>query len=370
MKEVLLGAALALTIWGALSRLDTVEAPAAVPQAVADDGGPLQEVVLHFDPRALDAVGPTYRDLLLAFDPSVAVTVVVASVEDMATFRRLADAWGMVAPERLRMVVAGRRISTWSRDRYTLLDAGGRGVLLVPPRPTEGNEARENDWAVPFALAAARPFDISVEVAPAVFDGGDLLVGGDYVLATQLLRGRNLGGPLGDAGRLGSWLRTASGRGPILLGETPGTVPGHHIGMFVTPLGGRTVLVGDPDAGLSLLPPGAALPLPVDRRPGTLESFRRIAQELEARGFTVLRAPLVPLTDGLTYLSYNNALLERRRDGLHAYVPQFGLPTLDAAGRAAYESAGVTVHPIDVRGIYVWNGTVRCLVNVLRRGAA
>ena len=28
---------------------------------------------------------------------------------------------------------------------------------------------------------------------------------------------------------------------------------------------------------------------------------------------------------------------------------------------------GVVVHPIDASRIYVWNGSVRCLVNVLRR---
>ena len=78
--------------------------------------------------------------------------------------------------------------------------------------------------------------------------------------------------------------------------------------------------------------------------------------------------PLVPLSDRVTYVTYNNVLLERRPDGqLHAYVPQFGLPRLDAAGRRAFTNEGVVVHPIDVTRIYAQNGTVRCLVNVLDR---
>lgn len=366
MRDVALGVALALVVWGAVAAAGRGEPePPAAPVAVADDGGALREVVIHWDPRALDAVGPTWRDLLRELPPSVVVHVVAASAAEFEAFAELAASWG-ADPARLRPVVAGRRVSTWSRDRYTLLSGDDEAVLLVPPRPTEGNKARENDWAAPFALAAAHPFDVRVQVAQAVFDGGDLLVGDRVVLATQLLRGRNLGGALGDPVRLGSWLRTATGREPVLLGASPGTVPGHHIGMFVTLLG-DTVLVGDPDAGLALLPPAAELPHAPDRRPGTLRSFHAIAEDLAARGLDVRRVPLVPLEDGLTYVSYNNALVERRADGLHAYVPQFGLPTLDAAGRAAYEAAGATVHPIDVRGIYRWNGTVRCLVNVLRR---
>jgi hypothetical protein len=92
-----------------------------------------------------------------------------------------------------------------------------------------------------------------------------------------------------------------------------------------------------------------------------------VAQELTLAGFDVRRVPLVPLDDGLTYVSYDNALLERRGGALHVYLPQFGFPELDARGRAVYEELGAVVHPIDVTGIWPYNGTVRCLVNVLRR---
>lgn len=243
-------------------------------------------------------------------------------------------------------------------------------MLLVPPRPTESNDARVNDWSAPFALAAARPFRTRVEVSPAVFDGGDLVATATHVFATAVLRGRNEGGPLGATANLGSWLRTATGLEPVLLGEDPRAVPAHHIGMLVTPIGGRTVLVGDAALGLALLPDDAPLPRPADRRPATIEAFHRVARALEAQGFDVRRIPLVPLVDGLTYISYNNVLLERRHDGrLHVYLPQAGIAPLDAAGRAVWEEVGAVVHPIDTRSVYPWNGTVRCLVNVLSRGA-
>ena len=237
------------------------------------------------------------------------------------------------------------------------------------PRPAREHAARHNDYQAPFALAREAGEGTRVQVAPLIFDGGDLIASEHHVFATALLLQRNEGGALGEREVLGRWLARHTGQRPVLIGETADQVPEHHVGMFLTPLGGRRVLVGDPDLGLSLLPRGAALPRAVERRPGELERFRRVARELRAQGFTVIPAPLVPLRESLTYVTYNNAILERRADGrLHAYVPQFGIETLDAAGRAAYAGEGVVVHPIDVRRVFQHNGTVRCLVNVLRRG--
>ncbi len=342
--------------------------PAAHARLAPDNDGALAELVLHFDPRAEAAAAPTYRDLLRALAPSVKVLVVVERAADFERFRALLATWRIAAPDRVHPVVVGKPITTWSRDRFTLLERGGRRVLLVRDRPAEGPAARQNDWLAPFALARAAGSEVEVERTPLLFDGGDLLATGQHVLATAVLLGRNRGGTLGDPHLLRRWLRATSGLEPILIGEEPEDVPPHHICMVLTALGGRTILVGDPAAGLALLPADAKLPLAVDRSEETTRRFERVAEVLTARGLRVVRVPLVPLSDGLTYLSYNNSIVERRPDGrLHAYVPQFGVPVLDAAGRAAYQREGVVVHPIDAREIYVWNGSVRCLVNVLQR---
>ena len=368
MRDVLLGAVSAIALVVGLSAVTAPEARRDVlPRIVPDNGGAFRELAIHFDPRAEALAGPAYRDLLRALDPSVAVWVAVKDEADFDRFLELVAAWGVQHPGRFQPAVTGRRITTWSRDRYTLLERGNERVLMVPPRPNEGNEARENDWTAPFAIAMAHG-GVHVEVAPLVFDGGDLVATEDTVFATALLRGRNLEGTLGSPALLSSWLAAFTGREPVILGTEPEDVPGHHIGMFVTPIGGRVVLVGDPDLGLSLLPDDARLPLEADRSEETLETFRLVARELEERGFDVRRIPLVPLSDGLTYISYNNVLLEHRSDGLlHAYVPQLGVPALDRAGLDAYRAIGAVVHPIDASAIYAWNGTVRCLVNVLAR---
>lgn len=369
MTQTITGAVVALAV---VIGLGVVRQRSAPPPAVivADNGAALTEVAIQFDPTVVAEVGDTYRDLLTEIPASVVVHVIVNEAADYDRFMSLVDEWHVADRDRFRPVEVGRRITTWSRDRYTLVERGDRAVLLVPPRPNRGNEARENDWHAPFALAAEAD-EVDAEIAELIFDGGDMTATATHVFATAVLRERNHGGDLYDLDALRGYLRRHTGKAPVILGETAADVPGHHIGMFVTPLDERRVLVGDPDVGIALFAASAAdpaaLPLPIDRRDDSLQRFRNVANQLEARGFEVIRAPLVPLVDGLTYVTYNNALLEHRDGALHAYVPQFGLDSMDAAGRAAYEDAGVVVHPIRVDDVYRYNGTVRCLVNVVSR---
>jgi hypothetical protein len=70
------------------------------------------------------------------------------------------------------------------------------------------------------------------------------------------------------------------------------------------------------------------------------------------------------------YVTYNNVLIDDRADGRHVMVPQYGVPELDAAGRAVWEGLGFVVHPIDVSRLYVHGGALRCVAAVVRRGPA
>ena len=369
MRELTLMLVTAMVLFGRAEPHELPKRPAR-KHIVADTGGAFGHLVLHFDPRAEEEVAPTYRDLLRATEPTVRFTVVVAERAHFDRFRHLLQSWRIANPSRFQPVVVGRDVTTWSRDRYTLLTQGNKRILLVQPEPHRAIRARRNDWYAPFAIARAQGPDVEVQIAPVTFDGGDLTATDKHVFATGLLLGRNASNPHGERSRMTAWLRRMTGRVPVIIGRSPADVPPHHVGMFITPLGNRTVLVGDPAAGLTLLPKNAQLPLPVDKRPASHKRFEFVAQALTRAGFRVVRVPLVPLSDGVTYVTYNNAIVERRADGrLHAYVPQFGLAALDAAGRAAFTSQGVVVYPIDVRRIYRHNGTVRCLVNVLARRA-
>lgn len=370
MKQTILGALAAIILVlgiGALRGRDT----AVKFTVIADNGGAMAAVAMHFDPRVVAEVSETYQDLLRELPQAVRIHVIVEKSEDFEVFKKLLVDWSIPVGERFQRVVVGKRITTWSRDRYTLLHGDDKPLLLIPPRPTEGNEARRNDWDAPFALAKAVP-GLDTKTAELMFEGGDFTATDTYIFATALLRERNQGGDLYDEKKLRDWLRLNTGKTPIILGDSLNQVPEHHIGMFVTPIDDKRVFVGDPDLGLALFDSSnsdaSTLPFAIDRREESLQKFRNIAVALEAHGFELIRLPLVPLADGLTYITYNNVLLETRLDGLHAYLPQFDIPALDQAGRDAYAAAGIVVHGIRVKKVYQYNGTVRCLVNIVGRG--
>ena len=69
-----------------------------------------------------------------------------------------------------------------------------------------------------------------------------------------------------------------------------------------------------------------------------------------------------------SYVTYTNALFDRRGAQRIVYLPTYALPALDAAAQHVYEAQGFEVHPIDVSPIYRLNGSLGCLVNVLARG--
>ena len=65
----------------------------------------------------------------------------------------------------------------------------------------------------------------------------------------------------------------------------------------------------------------------------------------------------------------HNAVLDERPAGRVVYMPTFrGAEVLDAAAAAVWQDLGYRVHAVDCTDAYVHFGSLRCLVNVLRRG--
>jgi hypothetical protein len=134
------------------------------------------------------------------------------------------------------------------------------------------------------------------------------------------------------------------------------------------PIDDRTVAVGDVRAGVALLAPDDALTVDdLENVDSEAKRFDRAAELLVAQGFTVVRVPALVLKGAGSYVTYTNALFDRRGDTKIIYLPTYGLPALDAAGEAFWRSHGFEVHPIDVSTIYKLNGSLGCLVNVTRR---
>jgi hypothetical protein len=156
----------------------------------------------------------------------------------------------------------------------------------------------------------------------------------------------------------------------IWLGDARGDVPEHHIMMYMMPLDDTTVAVGDVRAGVALLahePAGDALEL--DDVEVQATRFDRAAELLAQHGFHVVRVPALVLDGGGSFVTYTNALFDRRGATRIVYLPTYALPALDRAAEQFYAQQGFEVHPIDVSSIYQLNGSLGCLVNVLARGA-
>jgi hypothetical protein len=146
--------------------------------------------------------------------------------------------------------------------------------------------------------------------------------------------------------------------------------------MFLTVIGPRRVLLGDPRAGAdfvrevmhhgidaSIVSPEGGLS--VEHQLLRVPAYERIRVQLLSAGLEVERIPIVHCESNHSVLTWNNALLERRADGRRAYVPTYGLLALDEVALATYRRLGFQTFPIDVARLAPMGGTVRCVTNVL-----
>ena len=336
--------------------------PRVHTRLVAEDASaPLDKVAIHYAPAADHVALPVWKQLFAMLPASVDVEVEVAAAGDFDRF--LAE----LAPpyrERFHAVVVGATITTWSRDRYAaLVDDRGGGAILAPPRIETPFVGRAGDARSPAAIAHAL-YNREPHTANVVFEGGDLAATPRYVFADINLVGRNLARGAIDRTLIERELHARFGQELVWLGDEVGEVPRHHIMMYMMPLDDRTIAVGDVRAGVALL---GSTPLELDDVDVEARRFDRAAELLAARGFHVVRVPVLVLAGAGSYVTYTNALFDRRGTQRIVYMPTYRLPALDDAARRFYEAQGFEVHPVDVSSIYHLNGSLGCLVNVLAR---
>jgi len=327
-----------------------------------DASGHLRRIAIHYVP-AMDARAmPVWHQLFRVLPSDVEVVVAVSREQDFDRFVERLRAAKIDHLSRFRAVVVDRPLTTWSRDRMAALEGPDGGAVLAPPRVGTASGARAGDWEAPFAIARD-VYDARPQISELVFEGGDLAASKTHVFADANLIGRNLGRGDATRGRLETSLSRTFDQDIVWLGDSQGEVPEHHIMMYMVPLGGRTVLVGDARLGRPL---ASGLDIEPDFELHAAR-FDRAAKLLADRGFEVIRMPVVVLRGAGSYVTYTNALFDRDAAGPIVYLPTYDRPALDRAAIGLYESLGYRVIPIDVSTIYQLNGSLGCLVNVMAR---
>ncbi len=364
-SPVLVGAMLG-AIAGALWVGAHARAAAARPAMLADCGGRIKTVVMHYA-RGADFVLPVYRAFLAQHSAALQVYMVCP---DRAALDELREKLGPVPP-RLVPVFVDHPITPWSRDRWvTLLPTGDSPRTLLSPLGEKDAAIwpeRAGDSRVGADLAAA----VGVwraQRSGLYFDGGDFLADGKYLFATRALSERNIQHTLTDHDQLLRALRQTFAQEPILLDEGPD----HHAGMFMMAAGDHRMLVADPSLARPLFDPAgseaAALEGGPDFSSTTQERFDSVARAVVACGYSVTRIPVVTPVVGKNYLTFVNTIIDAAPAGPTVYMPAFpGQPRLTAAATAVWSSLGYRVCPIDCSSVWTKGGTVHCLVNVVER---
>jgi len=336
---------------GAVARPDPADARAV--------GGPIRAWVVHVDPRMIEELAPAHRDLVAAVPDGVQVYVGVPAGDDGPGLRFLLDPAARLGP-RLRFLPAEADLTAWARDRYLVV---GDRLLLASPEEDPFVLAGDRRVGELFAAKALRRRAVVSEL---FFEGGDVVFAGDHAFTghtTILENARLLRVSEACAKRA---LERQLGRRLVVVGAAGGP-PHEHCDMYLSVVGSKRVLVGDPNLALADLPPRGGYREDTQRlfAPG----FDAVAAELRQAGFDVTRIPLLIGDDG-NFRTWNNAVTEARADGLHAYVPRYGLGAIDRKAHDAWRRCGFRVHPVSCAGTILHGGAIRCLTHTIRRPLA
>lgn len=388
------------------------------PRIVSSAHGAIDHVLLTY-PRYVRgqlSYEAVYADLLAKLPQRTEVTIfvhpevkgdlerVVAQTRDGATTNLVP------APDFLNFTV-------WAEDPYVVLedtDPASRAVYLMEPFTFN----RSGDALIAERVAQASPFQSGQ--SPLYFQGGNVLIGDDFVLLgvdylfDTLETFRSSGAVSIPAGRdpfdyvTGLFRRTFGEDRDLMFPGTRLTVPQQqeatitvdgeewtevrylgtgerqpifHIDMLIS-LAGRSsdgryrLLVGSPAEGDRVLGRPAS-PFAMH------EIFDDVASRLEAEGFEVLRSPLP-----ITYVDYpgervrewyfatsNNCLVEIDGDSRRVWLPTYGhgpweeLAATDQANRGIWEDLGFEVTLLGDFNVFAQNlGAVHCIKKYLARG--
>jgi len=352
-------------------------AEAAPPASIVPDTtGAISELLLHFAPASVEELHPLYQDLFASLPPDVGVTVVCPNGEAISEFLLR---WGHLASSggrELNLLDAGMPVTIWARDRtIARQQAGWNGPLelFTPGLADFYDQTKENELLVSEILWIAHLGETFWHSGLRV-EGGNIVSNSRHVFIGMNVLSENSRGM--DAASTQRLLQTFTGRPYLLIGDAAGRVPWDHLDMYVTPVGSDTILVGSPALGADLAGVPCDEQSAFDSVPADVAAcpsdalqarFDDVADQFRSLGYAVSRTPMLCNPQEGWMVTYNNVLIEERAARGIVYMPVYRIPLLDEIAEVIYENLGFEVRTVDVSGIYVSGGALRCVANVLRR---
>jgi hypothetical protein len=334
--------------------------------------GALQRVVIQCGAKDDTVAIPTYRSFLPQLPAGVEVLVVCP---DRDVYDSLVKDVGPITAT-LTPVLADHPMTSWSRDRWLALVPGnGKPTTLLCPAKEDGSDIwpqRQGDQQVAFDLAGVLGTNFQAHRSELNFDAGDFAADNEAVFVRPSVALRNVQHTARDRDELTETLSKTLEHKVVWLDGAPD----HHVGMYMMPVGQRTVLVGDPRLAENLLAQSpdekqageAFCPGGPDFTLGAIAAFDKVVQACEGAGYRVVRIPVVPGSDSRTYLTFVNGIQDER-DGRHTiYMPTYSFaPTLNRAAADVWVKLGFEVKNVTCDTCARNFGTLHCLVNVLAR---
>ncbi len=383
-------------------------------QLLADNQGRIDHLLLHF--ADYDII-PTLYGLLHSLPVDTKITIASPKGPRSRVLRSLLHHWPIKKPQRIAVLPLSQTIDFWIRDDFVV---AAEDKLVLPSRygPTQ-------------LPASMKRLQQQVKIhgvhSSLRFDGGNVVTSEDHVFIGYNVILENLGENFSDPEALLQYIKHLFGKSVVVVGGPAAPLPHEHIDMFLTPLSGNRLLLGDPRLATHVLKKHKSLlrktyskvyfneehtPLPeaskallfntpdfvsrlqqdhkIEREDeverdedvtlaalyaknalvSTGKLFDGIAADLRRKGFkNIVRVPILVNTgiDNGPFITYNNMLLESKGGRDIAYMPSYNIDVLDKAAQKILSAAGYKVVPIDVQNIAFYNGTLRCITQVLAR---
>jgi N-dimethylarginine dimethylaminohydrolase len=346
---------------------------------VADDGGPVAEILLHYSVTSEPELGTIYHDLLQQLGQTVRLQVCCPNEQSVEAF---STRWGAAAVGQGRsvhVVNVNRPITVWARDRRISRQTpdGQFAPCFVPTAHATYDPEKQNDLVLT-SLLWSTGLVPSVALTSMHLEGGNVVSNRRHVFVGANAfednehRFASEEGLFAELGRL-------FGRPTIAIQGQDGGVPWIHTDMYVTPIDSKTVLVASPVLGCDLLPDRKTI-LAVNRGKqvtvefdtvsadsGRQQRFDDVARQLTDLGYQVIRMPALINVQKDWMVTYNNVIMDYQDGQRVVYMPVYNIPEMDQAAAQTYRALGFEVKPIDVSAIFQLGGAIRCLANVTRR---